>query len=64
MHNEFYAKYSFECDNIKNINKILFPYFSSFINSGELEIQFVSELGSTSFEVEADRPFINTKGKI
>ena len=64
VHNEFYAKYSFECENIKNINKILFPYFSSFINSGELEIQFISELGSTSFEVEADRPFINTKGKI
>ncbi len=63
-HNEFYAKYSFECGNISAINKIDFPYFKTFPNSGELEIQFVSELGSTSFEVEADEPIINTEGKI
>ena len=64
VHNEFYAKYSFECGNIKAINKIEFPYFSTFPNSGELEVQFISELGSTSFEVEANEPIINTEGKI
>ena len=43
---------------------IEFPYFKTFPNSGELEIQFVSELGSTSFEVEADDAMIDTRGKI
>ena len=64
VHNEFYAKYSFECGDIKAIDKIEFSYFSSFANSGELEVQFISELGSTSFEVVSDKPFINTEGKI
>ena len=63
-HNEFYAKYSFECDSINLINKVEFPYFVTYPNSGELEVQFISELGSTSFEVEADKPVINIEGKI
>ena len=63
-HNEFYAKYSFECDSINSINNVGFPYFVTFPNSGELEVQFISELGSTSFEVEADKPVINIEGKI
>ena len=63
-HNEFVAHYSFNCGNIKEIDRISFPYFTTFPNSGELEIQFVSEMGSTSFEVEGDEPFINLKGKI
>ena len=50
--------------DIKAIDKIEFSYFSSFANSGELEVQFISELGSTSFEVVSDKPFINTEGKI
>ena len=63
-HNEFYAKYSFECGDIKAINKVEFPYFSTFPNSGELEVQFISSIGSVSFEVEAEKPSINIDGKI
>ena len=63
-HNEFYAKYSFECGDIKAINKVEFPYFSTFLNSGELEVQFISSVGSVSFEVEAEEPSINIDGKI
>ena len=63
-HNEFVAHYSFTCGNVKEIDRINFTYFTTFPNSGELEIQFVSEMGSTSFEVEGDEPFINLKGKI
>ena len=63
-HNEFVAHYSFNCGNIKEIDRISFPYFTTFPNSGELEVQFVSEIGSTSFEVEGDEPFIDLKGKI
>ena len=63
-HNEFYAKYSFECGDIKAINNVEFPYFSTFSNSGELEVQFISNVGSVSFEVEAEEPSINTDGKI
>ena len=48
-HNEFYAKYSFECGDTKAINKIEFPYFSTFPNSGELEVQFISSIGSVSY---------------
>ena len=63
-HNEFVAHYSFSCGNVKEIGRIDFPYFTTFPSSGELEIQFVSEAGSTSFEVEGDEPFIDLKGKI
>ena len=42
-HNEFVAHYSFNCENIKEIDRISFPYFTNFPNSGELEVQFVSE---------------------
>ena len=63
-HNELVANYSFTCGNVKEIDRIDFPYFTTFPNSGELEIQFVSEVGSTSFEVEGDKPFIDLKGKI
>ena len=63
-HNEFVAHYSFNCGNIKEIDRISFPYFTTFPNSGELEVQFVSEKGSTGFEVEGDEPFIDLKGKI
>ena len=63
-HNEFYAKYSFECGNINAIKEVNFPYFATFTNSGELEVQFISNMGSTSFEVEGDKPLINTDGKI
>jgi len=61
---EFYAKYSFECGNINAIKEVNFPYFATFTNSGELEVQFISNMGSTSFEVEGDEPLINTDGKI
>ena len=63
-HNEFYEKYSFECGNINAIKEVKFPYFATFTNSGELEVQFISNMGSTSFEVEGDEPSINTDGKI
>ena len=63
-HNEFYAKYSFSCGNIQEIDRIEFTYFKTFANSSELEVQFISNVGSTSFEVEGDAPFILTEGKI
>ena len=63
-HNEFYAKYTFECGDIKSLDLLEFPYFETFSNSGELEVQFGSEIGSTSFEVEAVSPIINIEGKI
>ena len=61
-HTEFYAKYSFKCDNIKQLDKVEFSYFKTFPNSSELEVQFVSDIGSNAFEVEADKPAIILKG--
>ena len=61
-HTEFYAKYSFKCDNIKLLDKVEFSYFKTFPNSSELEVQFVSDIGSNAFEVEADKPAIILKG--
>ena len=61
-HTEFYAKYSFKCDNIKQLDKVEFSYFKTFPNSSELEVQFVSDIGSNAFEVEADKPIIILKG--
>ena len=61
-HTEFYAKYSFKCDNIKQLDKVEFSYFKTFPNSSELEVQFVSDVGSNAFEVEADKPVIILKG--
>jgi hypothetical protein len=61
-HTEFYAKYSFKCDDIKQLDKVEFSYFKNFPNSSELEVQFVSDIGSNAFEVEADKPVIILKG--
>ena len=61
-HTEFYAKYSFKCDNIKLLDKVEFSYFKTFPNSSELEVQFVSDIGSNAFELEADKPAIILKG--
>ena len=61
-HTEFYAKYSFKCDDIKQLDKVEFSYFKTFPNSSELEVQFVSDIGSNAFEVEADKPVIILKG--
>ena len=61
-HTEIYAKYSFKCDNIKQLDKVEFSYFKTFPNSSELEVQFVSDIGSNAFEVEADKPVIILKG--
>ena len=61
-HTEFYAKYSFRCDDIKQLDKVEFSYFKNFPNSYELEVQFISDIGSNAFEVEADKPVIILKG--
>jgi len=61
-HTEFYAKYSFKCDDIKQLDKVEFSYFKNFPNSSELEVQFISDIGSNAFEVEADKPVIILKG--
>ena len=61
-HTEFYAKYSFKCDDIKQLDKVEFSYFKNFPNSSELEVQFISDISSNAFEVEADKPVIILKG--
>ena len=63
-HTEFYAKYSFSCENINEINQIEFSYFKTFPKSSELEIQFISDKGTSGFEVDAAKPIINIKGLI
>lgn len=63
-HSAFYAKYSLNCEYMNLLLIAQFTYFDSFSNSSELEIQFVSKVGSTSFEIDRELPFISLEGKI
>ncbi len=63
-HTEFHAEYLFECAelNAVTLTEITFPYFGTFPNAIELELQVISEKGATAFEVERDAPSVNLSG--
>ena len=63
-HTEFHAEYVLACTNPTAVTQIEFPYFSTFPNAEELEVQMISDKGSTAFEVERDEPRLDLSGMI
>ena len=61
-HTEFHAEYLLACANPGAVTKITFTYFDAFPNALEVEVQFISNKGATSFEVERDAPTLDLRG--
>ncbi len=58
-HTEFHAAYMLTCDNPEALTTISFPYFESFPNAQEVEVQIITASGAQAFEVERDAPVLN-----
>ena len=56
QHTSFYAEYLFQCSNMSALKNLSFPYFQSFPNALELEVQIVNDSGARAFEVERAEP--------
>ena len=63
-HTEFQASYRLTCGNPDAIDGIDFAFFETFPNAQELDIQLVSDAGSTGLEVTRDNPTLDLAGKI
>jgi hypothetical protein len=63
-HTEFHAEFVLSCANPSAVRLIEFPYFSTFPNARELEVQMISDKGSTAFEVKRDKPRLDLSGMI
>ncbi len=63
-HTEFHAEYVLSCANPSAVTKIEFPYFTTFPNAKELEVQMISDKGTNGFEVERDEPRLDLSGMI
>ena len=61
-HTEFHAEYLLECANLTEISAITFSYFEIFPNALELEVQVISDKGSTAFEIERDVAKLDLRG--
>lgn len=63
-HTEFHAEYALNCENIQKIDEMTFPYFDTFKNAEEIEVQIVTESGANKFEVMRTQPQIDLSGMI
>ena len=59
---EFHAEYLLTCGDPAAVTQIAFPYFGTFPNARELEVQLISDKGATAFEVERDAPTLDLRG--
>lgn len=60
-HTEFHAEYLLTCANPTALTKITFAYFDSFPNALELEVQAISDAGSTAYEIMRDAPVLDLR---
>ncbi|PHR51259.1 MAG: hypothetical protein COA47_18175 [Robiginitomaculum sp.] len=58
-HTEFHANYTLTCDNPAALTEITFPYFDTFPNALEVEVQIITATGAQAFEVERDAPILD-----
>jgi hypothetical protein len=58
-HSEFHAEYAFSCSDIGNLTTIALPYFETFENAEELEVQMVTDKGATLFEASRETPVLD-----
>ena len=55
-HSEFQATYALDCEDPSALTAIDFPFFETFPNAQEVDVQVVTERGQTGAEVERDSP--------
>lgn len=63
-HTEFHATYVLSCAEPDAAVQIDFAYFTLFPNAKELEVQIISDKGSTAFEVTRDSPRLDLSDMI
>lgn len=61
-HTEFHATYTLNCANPMALNRIEFPYFSTFENTRKVAVQVISPTGAKAFGVERNEPVLNLPG--
>lgn len=61
-HTEFHAEYTLTCADPSAITAMTFPYFETFENAREVEVQIVTTTGAQAFEVPRDAPAIDLSG--
>ena len=60
-HTEFEASYAFHCDAPAKLTTIQFPFFKSFPNARELEVEYVTDKGASAAEITGDNPVLTLK---
>jgi hypothetical protein len=60
-HTEFHAEYLLTCADPTRITEIGFAYFDAFPNALEVEVQFISDAGAKSFEVERNAAILDLR---
>ncbi|MEO1468976.1 MAG: DUF2796 domain-containing protein [Pseudomonadota bacterium] len=63
-HTEFHAEYTLTCADPDALQRVEFPYFETFPNAEELEVQMIGTGGSAGFEVTRDDPALEIPGNI
>lgn len=58
-HTEFHAEYMLLCENPDALTRIAFPYFETFPNAQEVDVQIVTASGAQAFEVERTAPTLD-----
>jgi hypothetical protein len=58
-HSEFEVEYVMTCASIDKLTKIDLPYFETFPNAEELEIQLVTDKGAMEVEATPENPVID-----
>ena len=61
-HTEFHATYTMSCDDPAQIAEIRFPYFETFPNAEEIDLQVAAAGGGGAFEIERDDPVVDLGG--
>ncbi|CTQ49476.1 DUF2796 domain-containing protein [Jannaschia donghaensis] len=61
-HTEFHAEYQLDCTDPSALTEMTFPYFETFENARELEVQIVTGSGAQAFEVMRDTPSLDLSG--
>lgn len=54
VHSEFHVEYAMTCADIGQLTTITLPYFDTFTNAEELEVQMVTKKGAQLFEASRD----------
>ncbi|WP_172297257.1 DUF2796 domain-containing protein [Pseudoruegeria sp. HB172150] len=57
-HTEFHATYKLRCTDPTALTAIDFPFFSSYPNAREIEIQYVTDTDAAAAEITGDAPLL------